>query len=256
MKRTVIALSFLALLSAYGIAHAEDAASGATAVPVATPAPAPTANVTAAPAENVMVKPAAVPLTPEQKAMQDKGKAAESASAGDPADVAALKVKANSGDAAAQHELGVMYGEGQGDVERNYKEALKWHRMAAENADPDSQHYMGFSCENGIGGETRSDVNAAEWYLKAAEQGHAVSEGIIGNMYANGKGVDQDYQKAYVWLSIAKRNGDEYYAGQIDSVKKHIPGKYWKRVEASIDNWRPVKGEKALSSGTTINFGN
>ncbi len=158
---------------------------------------------------------------------------------GDPPEVTALKTKASAGDVAAQHELGVLYADGQGDVERNYDEALKWHRMAADNGNAESQQYMGYSYESGIG-VTRSDVDAAAWYMKAANQGNAAAQGIIGNMYATGRGLDESFDQAFVWLSLAKKGGDTFFENTLEDVSNKVNKKHIKSINRRIRDWKPV----------------
>jgi len=40
---------------------------------------------------------------------------------------------------------------------------------------------------------------AIKWYRKAANLGYAVAQFNLGVMYDCGKGVPQDFEKAYVW---------------------------------------------------------
>src|SRR5690349_19833986 len=80
----------------------------------------------------------------------------------------ALK-KAKAGDAADQHNLGLLYDKGQG-VTQNYKKA-------------------------------------AAWYLKAAKKGYAKSQSNLGNMYSLGQGVKQDYKEAHTWFLKAAEQG-------------------------------------------------
>lgn len=180
----------------------------------------------------------------QNQAEKDKAEAAATIAAGDPPEVAELKMKARD-DVEAQHRLGIIYAEGEG-VERNYDEALKWHRMAAENAHPDSQYYLGFAYENGVG-VTRNNVTAAEWYLKAASQGHAMSQGALGNMYANGAGVEKNDFWAYIWLTLAKNNGETTYEPLLADVTKRIPPKRMKYLNWRVREWKPSAGEKTLS---------
>ena len=72
---------------------------------------------------------------------------------------------AEQGDADAQHNLGVMYGEGQG-VPQDYAEALKWFRLAAD-------------------------------------QGEAIAQYNLGLMYGEGQGVPKDLVQAYKWFTLA-----------------------------------------------------
>jgi hypothetical protein len=72
---------------------------------------------------------------------------------------------ANQGNATAQTNLGVMYGDGQG-VPQNYTEALNWFR-------------------------------------KAADQGDAGAQYNLGIMYRDGRGVQRNYVLAHMWLNLA-----------------------------------------------------
>lgn len=77
----------------------------------------------------------------------------------------ALKVLAEEGTAAAQHNLGVTYFKGRG-VQQDYVEAMIWFR-------------------------------------KAAEQNYAEAQFNVGVMYENGRGVPQDYVQAHQWFNLA-----------------------------------------------------
>jgi TPR repeat protein len=83
---------------------------------------------------------------------------------------------ANQGVAQAQYFLGTMYENGKG-VAQDYREAMKWYRLAAD--------YPGY---------------AAPLYA-------------LGLMYVNGHGVAQDNVHAYMWYNIAATSGD--YAGTL-----------------------------------------
>ena len=77
---------------------------------------------------------------------------------------------AKQGNAAAQHNLGLLYHNGRG-VPQGYKTALKWYRLAAE-------------------------------------QGFAKSQYSLGLMYAIGRGVIRDNVYAHMWGNIAASNGN------------------------------------------------
>mgnify|MGYP003328136118 CR=1 FL=1 len=50
---------------------------------------------------------------------------------------------------------------------------------------------------------------AVRWYRLAAEQGDHRGQFNLGHMYANGYGVLQDDVYAHMWLNIAAANGNE-----------------------------------------------
>ena len=48
-------------------------------------------------------------------------------------------------------------------------------------------------------------TQAAQWYRKAAQSGHIQAEVALGSMYAQGRGVTQDYTEAAKWLGMAAK---------------------------------------------------
>ena len=89
---------------------------------------------------------------------------------------------AEQGDAGAQTNLGVMYGNGEG-VTQDYKEAVKWYR-------------------------------------KSAEQGNADAQTNLGVMYDKGRGVLQDNVYAHMWWNIAASSGNATAIKNRDSIAK------------------------------------
>ena len=98
--------------------------------------------------------------------------------------IAALRVRANAGDADAQWHLGVMYARGEG-VPQHYGQSVAWHR-------------------------------------KAADQGHASAQASLGYAYSHGQGVPQDFVEAHKWRNLAASRasaGDQTpYAEARDAV--------------------------------------
>ena len=84
-------------------------------------------------------------------------------------DFAATKKAAESGNALAQTNLGLMYYNGQG-VPQDYAEAMKWFRLAAD-------------------------------------QGYGAAQDNLGLMYRDSQGVPQDYVETYAWFSVAAAGG-------------------------------------------------
>lgn len=56
--------------------------------------------------------------------------------------------------------------------DRNFVEAAKWYRLAAEKGHAEAQFFLGFQFWEGLGVK-KDEVEATRWYRKAAEQGHA-----------------------------------------------------------------------------------
>ena len=56
-------------------------------------------------------------------------------------------------------------------------------------------------------GVTQDFKEAVKWFRLSAEQGNADAQDILGVMYSNGQGVTKDYSRAYIWYSIAAAQG-------------------------------------------------
>ena len=63
---------------------------------------------------------------------------------------------------------------------------------------------------------------ALKWYRLAAEQGNANAQISLGYMYAKGEGVLQDFVYAHMWWNIAASNGSERGRKLLDIVTKKI----------------------------------
>src|SRR5437016_2093104 len=79
------------------------------------------------------------------------------------------KAKAESGDAEAQKNLGVLSAHGEG-VSHSYDEAAKWYRRAAYLGNAAAQNALCELYEAGRG-VPHDDTEASNWYRRAAELG-------------------------------------------------------------------------------------
>nr|ALS56026.1 putative Sel1 domain protein repeat-containing protein [uncultured bacterium EIL107F05] len=91
---------------------------------------------------------------------------------------------AEQGNASAQFNLGIMYGNKRG-VPQDHKTAVKW-------------------------------------YTLAAEQGNATAQYNLGVMYDRGWGVLQDDLYAHMWWNVAASIGDEDASENRDSIAKEM----------------------------------
>jgi TPR repeat protein len=126
------------------------------------------------------------------------------------------RIAAEQGHANAQSSLGVMYRLGYG-VTQDYAEAVKWFRKAAEQGDEFGQHMLGFMYESGHG-VTQDYAEAMKWFRKAAEQGDASSQYTLGLRYDDGSGVPQDYTEALKWYQKAAEQGNEMAMNRIGDL--------------------------------------
>jgi len=116
-----------------------------------------------------------------------------------------LRMAAEQGLAEGQVNLGVRYAKGEG-VPQDYAEAMKWYRRAAEQNISLAQYNLGYMYDNGQG-VPRDHAEAAKWYRLAAEQGYAWAQYNLGIMYGGGRGVQQDGVEAVRWFRAAAERG-------------------------------------------------
>lgn len=122
-------------------------------------------------------------------------------------DLAETRTLAQQGDAWYQTELALMYHHGKG-LPKNYEEAARWYRLAAEQEFSKAQTNLGVLYGEGRG-VPQDFTLAAEWFRRAAEQGNALAQHNLGLLYGRGQGVKQDYAEAYIWESLAATSGNQ-----------------------------------------------
>ena len=114
---------------------------------------------------------------------------------------------AELGDAKAQYQVGVMFRHGQG-VAKLPAEALMWGQKAAEQGYAKAQIEMAsITLERG-GYTSQARAKAAKWYRMAAEQGDVEAQNSLGQLYYNGDGVPQDLVQAHLWFSLVMMQKD------------------------------------------------
>src|SRR5215472_1322536 len=143
-----------------------------------------------------------------------------------------LMTKAQSGDAAAQYQVGLAYDMGK-HVARDSNEAARWFEKSAEqgyppaegayglwnrqsnsavaerwilraagHGDASTQFWLGVAYDQNWFGTTDSQL-ALKWYQKAAEAGDPDAQVELGQKYADGDGVKQSYEIAAKWFRKA-----------------------------------------------------
>jgi TPR repeat protein len=116
-----------------------------------------------------------------------------------------FRLAAEQGDAGAQNNLGGMFEKGQG-VAQDYAEALRLLRLSAAQGDAAAQVNLGVMFSNGQG-VAQDYAEAVRLYRLAAEQGDAGAQFNLGVMFSKGKGVAQDRAEAIRWYRLAAAQG-------------------------------------------------
>jgi len=103
-------------------------------------------------------------------------------------------------------------------------------------------------------GVERDYAQAARWYRAAADQGDSSGQYDLASLYAAGRGVQLDYVSAYVWYSLAASSGDERSARQLKSLSKRMTPRQMQQAQARLDDQnrpgKPVDGPEAAGLAT------
>jgi uncharacterized protein len=190
----------------------------------------------------------------------------------------------------AQYKLGCIYLHGPDepweeyghiylnrDVPKDYAEAAKWLRLAAEQgheeaqyklgcipndyaeaaAEPgrtEAQYKLGFIYLNGpdksweeyghnyLNKDVPQDyAEAARWLFLAADQGHAKAQCKLGFMYHEGQGVPQDHVRAHMWLTLSALRGEpDAVIGRFTVARCMTPAQFAEAKKLARE-WKPSK---------------
>ena len=121
-------------------------------------------------------------------------------------DYSALIKKAETGDAVAQHYLGMMYLFGKG-APQDFAKAFEWVQKAAMQGNAPAQTTLGWAYMSSEFGLLPDYQLAMEWNLKAAKQGFGRGTENVGLLYENGWGVPVNYLEAAHWYKAAIDQG-------------------------------------------------
>jgi len=105
--------------------------------------------------------------------------------------------------------------------EGNFAQAQEILRPLAAKGDVDAQYNLGMMYDYGKG-VTQDYKEAVKWYLLAAEQGSASAQYNLGVMYDNGEGVIQDYVRANMWFILVTSKGEEKARKNREEVTKKM----------------------------------
>jgi hypothetical protein len=129
------------------------------------------------------------------------------------------KILAEKDNADAQVNLGFMYNNGQGGLEKSEGKAVEWYAKAAEQGHAVAQVNLGIMYFHGQGGLEKSERKAVEYFAKAAVQGFAAAQRNLGIMYQTGQGgLEKSNEKAAEWYAKAAKQGDAIAQKNLDNL--------------------------------------
>jgi hypothetical protein len=169
---------------------------------------------------------------------------------------AGLLTRANSGDPAAQVQVGEQYAHAAAAehyrtvAAQEYQQAAAWYLKAANQKSVDGELHLAALYRDGGNGFDRDMAQAAAWYLKAANQGDVGAQGTLGVLYSMGQGVPHDDSEAYFWLDIAassKGPDQEKYAATRQMIGERITADELADVQDRVAAWKAAHLRPASS---------
>lgn len=113
--------------------------------------------------------------------------------------------RANQGMPYYQFTLGKCYLYGRG-TEKNYDEAVKWLKKAADQNNPGALNSLGICSFHGYGVKQDYDV-AVSYFQKSADYGDAYGQFNLAVCYMQGKGVKNNVKKSEELFKMAEEKG-------------------------------------------------
>jgi hypothetical protein len=162
---------------------------------------------------------------------------------------------AESGDARAQYNLALAYGDGRG-LAQDFAASATWCRRAAEQGYSDAQLLLGLLYRRGQG--VRPDNSEAlKWTLRAADQGHAMAQhtlaALVYDVFADREDCIDVYVEAYMWSSIANKKlwGESQAAAATlrGAIAKKLTPEQIAEAERRARDWQPMAAVQAGRAG-------
>lgn len=101
---------------------------------------------------------------------------------------------------------------------RDYPTAYRYFLPLAQSGNAFAQNQLGVMYNRG-NGVPQDYVEAVRWWHAAAEQGNATAQCNLGIMYSYGQGVKQDEVPAHMWFNLAAARGSKEARKRRDNLE-------------------------------------
>ena len=122
---------------------------------------------------------------------------------------------------------------------KDYKEAVVFFHLSAEQRDALAQHLLGLMYDEGKGA-AQDYVEAVKWYRRSAELGNASAQNNLGFMYAQGQGVLKDYVIAHMWFNLSFSNGSKNGLEGREMIEEKMSPPQIDKAQEMARNWKPT----------------
>jgi TPR repeat protein len=116
-------------------------------------------------------------------------------------------------------------------------------RERAAKGDPQAEFNLAKTYEAGRGGLKKDYTEAERWYRRAAQQGDPFAQASLGILFRFGKGVAQDYVEAYQWFYLAASrttgSDQESILELRNSTAAHMTPQQIEEASRRAREWKP-----------------
>ena len=128
-------------------------------------------------------------------------------------------------------------------------------RESAERGNAKDESYVGTWYYGGLEGYPKDFGEAAKWLRKAADQGDSGSQVLLGKLYLAGNGVVRDTAQAVNWFQKAADQGDPNGCAAIGSAyEKGVAGSILKDPKKAIE-WYKKAGDNPFAKASLARLG-
>jgi hypothetical protein len=106
----------------------------------------------------------------------------------------------------------------------------------ADSGDAKAEHFLGVAYATGQG-IAKNEAEAVRWFRKAAEQGYADAQYAIGLMYGTGNGVPKDESESYFWLNLGASNLGDQARSTRDKVGANLTQEKRLEIQERCREW-------------------
>jgi len=169
--------------------------------------------------------------------------------------------KAENGNAGAQYELGLSYGNGletaHNYIKPDYTEAVRWWREAGSQGDTRAQVNLAYMYTVGFTDVEKNEKEALKWWHKAADASHAGAQFELGQIHfenawalkeSSRSEAIQEMNEARRWWKKAGQQGHAEAQGWLGSCYDKNAGVFGMTLDhAESAKWYKMAAKKGVS---------
>lgn len=121
--------------------------------------------------------------------------------------------------------------------EEEYRKAAEWFKKAGEKKQPEAMLWYGDMQLRGLGGIAKNEKAGLARIEEAATLHNANAMAVLGGYYLEGKVVNRDYRKAYKYLLLSQRNGNQNARLGVKMVEDKLSEGERKAVREEVTQW-------------------